>query len=246
MTASKSEQTQEEQKKEKTESPTVSLTEESLESKTEQDNEPLEPPKEELNCSGHMQELLKKIQSTNAGPPIDNEILEKLITHSISKENIESLFQQEVLDKIRFPRNEIENTVKRFMVLLLSPDKSSSSVQTEIDISNKTKLIYRILLEMSNYDVRHVIRSVFELLSKAPVISRTIYPQLMKKFYDSYGNSEKMKTKINELINTIRSNGNNNTEKKRIVNQLCTSQQQVLRQGGNRKTYRKRFQGEKL
>lgn len=228
------------------ESPTVRLTEESLESKTEQDNESPEPSKEELNCSKHMEELLKKIQKENAGPPIDAEILNKLITHSISKENIERLFQQEVLDKIRFPRNEIENTVKRFMVLLLSPDKSSASIQTELDISNKTKIIERVLLEMSNYEVRSVISSVFEHLSKAPDISRTIYPQLMKKFYDGYGNSEKMKTKINELINTIWSNGNNN-EKIQIINQLCTSQkQQPLRQGGKRKTYRKRFQGQKL
>jgi len=56
-------------------------------------------------------------------------------------------------------------------------------------------------------------------------------------------NSEKMKTKIYELINTIRSNGNN-TEKIRIINQLCNKQQP--KQGGNRKTYRKRFQGQKF
>jgi hypothetical protein len=248
-TESKSEQTQEEQtlpENLETQNPdfTFRTSDEAI-TKNVTDNENKtsdEIQKTETECSSKMEELLKKIQKENAGPPMDAEILEKLITHSISKENIEILFQQELLDKIQFPRNEIENTVKRFMVFLLSPDKSSASIQTELDISNKTKIIERVLLEMSNYDVRSVISSVFEYLSKAPVISKTIYPQLMKKFYDSYGNSEKMKTKINELINTIQTNGNNNTGKKQIINQLCNQQ----RQNGNRKTYRKRFQGEKL
>ena len=219
-----------------------------LKSKTEQAKETPTPfetisSKEEKQCTEHMNGLLKNIQKPTPGSPFENEILQKLITHSISEESIETLFQQEVLDKIRFPRNEIENTIKRFMAMLLSPGQNSASDHTEIEIEKKTKIINRVLLELSNYEARHVILSVFEQLSKAPDISKTIYPRLMKVFYDEYDNHGKMKMKINELINTIRINGNN-IEKKQIVNQLCNQKQP--QQGGKRKTYRKRFRGQKL
>jgi hypothetical protein len=173
----------------------------------------------EAECSDKISELITIIGNLDE-KPISKAILENLIAHSITKKNIEYLFQKEVLEKLVLPRDEILNTVKRFMALILGIENTSTveeRKQAEIEI--KAKMIKKLFSKLSNYNLRKLIIKIFEKLSQAPVSVRThenrntsLYLQSMKQFYTGYilkkddgnlRNETELKDKLKKLIQNM-------------------------------------------
>ena len=161
----------------------------------EKENEP------EPECSSKLNQLLERMQKKNGGRPIDETILKTIIENSVTKKNIEYLFEKEVIQKMLFPAPEIKNTVKRMIALILGINNLqpvSIEKRKESQINYKESIMKEVLnsSSLSNYNLRKVIVMVFENLSKNPKSvsyvksehpnTGSVYLESMRQFYTGY------------------------------------------------------------
>ena len=154
-------------------------------------------------CSPELTELFEKHATVESGEhPIDATILKQMITHFISGKKIVTLFEKDVLGKMSLTTAETDNIVKRLMVLLLKPGQPIGNIQGIIQ-DEKTEIIFnKIFSKLEPFDSRSAILSVYDKLSKQPIMSTkgSLFVEIMNDFYEGYENQTKMRDFLNEVV----------------------------------------------